>query len=460
MQQFGTIHSWNQLQGLAEIALFLSDMTNASLGQPGAFSLSLVSKSNMTFRKWAVRVVRLAGVVVVFLVLTTFLAVQIQQRMLRGRAERLLADMHQIRLYQSTWADAQRLMTRWGAWGHYDGSCTAENCKYKIEMDSIASLVQRHAWLGWLLRRDRLNLYQWFGGRDSGFRVTFTVHDGTIWRESSAIGVSIPRRRMHRYTDINTILVSDDIDRTLSLGAGSYQRLHRTLENPFLHMGGAEGLAGHPYYKVGRPDGCMINCQIGIVYYSTHTPPAEIERLTSYDFSCFTRFHPCAEIEDLLPAAKEWHLYKEDELQQSSLPEKPCDIPVWALARDTRYVLAVEALSTKIEKGHEHYGGDYHREVTKVRVVSSLKEPPPWLPGTIVSTDLVHWDNDASPSSEDEHLVPGRQYIVFAIGNDDRSQLVTKDSPLRFERCGVQEDTPEIRRELEKGFAQNDTLHP
>ena len=92
----------------------------------------------MTFRKWAVRVAYLASGVFLSLVLLTFLAVQIQQRMLRWRAERLLADMHQIRLYQSTWADAQRLMHRWGAWGHYDGSCTAASCKYEIEMDSIA----------------------------------------------------------------------------------------------------------------------------------------------------------------------------------------------------------------------------------------------------------------------------------------------------------------------------------
>jgi hypothetical protein len=135
------------------------------------------------------------------------------------------------------------------------------------------------------------------------------------------------------------------------------------------------------------------------------------------------------------------------------------DIAVWAMARDARYVLAVEVLSTKIVKVHEGYG-DYHREVANVRVASSLKEPAPWLPGAIVSTDRPFWANDASPSSEDDHLVPRRRYIVFAIGNDDRRQLVTKDSPLRFERCGVQEDTPETRRELEKGFAQNDTLNP
>jgi hypothetical protein len=285
------------------------------------------------------------------------------------------------------------------------------------------------------------------------------------------MGVSVPRRRIRTGNN-------DDFDWSLSVGAGSYQRLHRTLENPFLFMGGAEGLSQHPYYKVGRPGGCMINCQMGVVYYSTHTPPAEIVRLTSYNFSCFTRFNPCMKIEDLLPAAREWHLYdnaydsspsvpkpppqpefKPSVSKQIPLPEKPCDIPVWALARDARYVLAVEALSTKIAKVHEEYG-DYRREVAKVRVVSSLKEPAPWLPGAIVSTDHAFWANDPSPSSQAEHLVPGKRYIVFAIGNDDRDRLVTKDSPLRFEPCGVQEDTPEVRRDLEKGFAQNDTLNP
>jgi hypothetical protein len=159
------------------------------------------------------------------MVLLTILAVQIQQRALRWLAERLSADMHEICLYQSTWADAQRLMHRWGAWGHYDGSCTAESCKYEIEMDSICFYnprIPRHAWLDWLLMHDRFNLYNWFGGRGSAFTASFTVHDGTIWRESTAIGVSVPRRRMRRYNDFNW---------TLSVGAGSYQRLRKTLGN-------------------------------------------------------------------------------------------------------------------------------------------------------------------------------------------------------------------------------------
>jgi hypothetical protein len=430
----------------------------------------------MSFRKWAVRFVLFAGGVVLSLVLLTFLAVQTQQRMLRWRAERLLADMHQIRLYQSTWADAQRMMHRWGAWGHYDGSCMAASCNYEIEMSSIAYYnphVPGHAWLDWLLQHDRLNLYQWFGGRLSAVKASFTVHDGTIWRESTGMGVSVPRRRMRRVTGPDTILNDDDFDWTLSVGAESYQRVHQTLDDPSLYMSGARSLGDHPYYKVRRPGGCMVLCQIVDVYYSTHTPPAEIERLTSYDFSCFTRFNPCARIVDLLPAAEEWHLYdseyeygptvpfpKERPLSEYSVPKPiPCsNIPVWAIARDAHYVLAVEALSTKIVKVQEDYG-EFDREVAKVRIIGSLKEPPPWRTDATISTNNLYLEesDDVSPS-EAEHLVPGRRYIVFAIY--DRIQLVTKDSPIRFERCGVQEDTPEIRRELEKGFAQNDTLRP
>jgi hypothetical protein len=144
----------------------------AHLRQPGALSLSLVSKHNMTFRKWAVRFVLFAGGVFLSLVLITFLTVQIQLIISRSRAERLSADMHQIRLYQSTWADAQRLMNRWGAWGHYDGSCTAANCHYAIGMGTIRYQnphAPRRAWMDWLSAHDRLNLYEWLGGRDAAF---------------------------------------------------------------------------------------------------------------------------------------------------------------------------------------------------------------------------------------------------------------------------------------------------
>jgi hypothetical protein len=238
-------------------------------------------------------------------------------------------------------------------------------------------------------------------------------------------------------------------------------------------MGGDESLAGHPYYKVGRPGGCKILCQIVSINYSTRTPSAEIERLTSYDFSCFTRFHPCDRMVDLLPAAKEWHLYDSEyesgptvPVPKSGPPPFPkllpiscSNIPVWAQARDARYILTVEALSTKTTRTDEGWG-ELHREVTEAKVVNSLKEPVPWLPGAIVSISSSHLDAGATPSSPDGHMIPGRRYILFPGGNTRRPERTTKDSPIEFDRCGVQEDTPETRHELEKGFAQNDTLGP
>lgn len=419
----------------------------------------------MTFRKWAVRVVRFSSVVAVSLVLIAFLAVQIQQRMLRWRAERLLADMHQIRLYQSPWADAQRLMHRWGAWGHYDGSCTAASCTYGIEMVCIpcySPRAPRHAWLDWLMTHDRFNLFEWFGGRGSRFYAFFTVHDGTIWREGTGIRVDVPTREMRK---------ENYSEWSLSVGGESRQRLHRTREDPFFLVGGDDQLAQQPYYKVWRPSGCKTLCQIVEVYYSTHTPPAEIERLTSYDFSCFTRFHPCARIVDLLPAAEEWHLYdseyessptvlvpKERPLSEDSLPKPPpcSSIPVWAQARDAPYVLAIEALSTKIVKNQEN--DRQYRKVVKVRVVSSLKDSAPWLTGAIVNADNLEWFDKDWLSSQYAPLVSGRRYIVFAA--ELEGLVTTMPLPITFDRCGVREDTPEMRRELEKGFAQNDTLRP
>jgi hypothetical protein len=414
----------------------------------------------MTIRSWAVRIVLFAGALFLSVVLIAFLIVQIQLIISRWRAERLSADMHQIRLYQSTWADAQRLMNRWGAWGHYNGSCTTASCKYAIGMGTIRYQnpnAPRRAWVEWLSAHDRLNLYEWLGGRDAVSYASFTVHDGTIWRTGSGIGVTVPTRRIRR---------DNDRPWSLSISATSRQRLHRTIEDPFSYMYSEDELAQHPYYKVGRPGGCMVNCQFEIVYYSTHTPAAEIERLTSYNFSCFTQLIACAHIDDLLPVSKEWHLYDEHQSNptgpippprpESSYVEKPippCSkIPVWAHARDIRYALAVEVLSTTADDQK------YDPGMAKVRVVNSLKEPAPWLPGAIVSA--YHYGNGYIPPEEAEHLVPGKRFILFPIGNDERHDILTKDSPIKLDRCGVLEDTPEIRLELSKGFAQNDTLSP
>jgi hypothetical protein len=66
-------------------------------------------------------------------------------------------------------------------------------------------------------------------------------------------------------------------------------------------------------------------------------------------------------------------------------------------------------------------------------------------------------DDPNSPDAP-EHLVMGRHYLVFPPGDDRKDQRLTIESPMRLDRCGVWEDTPENRREIARGTAMNDSL--
>jgi len=416
-----------------------------------------VSKLIVTSVKWLMRTLRVVCIAALALNLLTLAAVQFQQRLLRYRAEQLMADMHQVRLYQSTWTDAERLMQRWGAWGHYDGTCSAAECRYQIALTDIS-----YSKFWWPMQHGGFRVYSWFGGRAARLLVSFTVHDGTIWRETAGISVTASPKLLS---------AADEFPLTLMVLTKSRQRLRRT-EDDWWIMGADDQLAVHPYYKAGRPGGCKINCEEAVVTYSTRTPPAEIERLTSFNLSCLTQFPSCMELEQLLPAAKDWGLYHEKEnsaMQATAGPTRPCDIPLWAIARDTRYALVVEGLSTtNVTKPGTTFlaadellgnGPDFKEEEDQVRILTILKGSPPWH---LRVTALAHpyggtqFYPDVLGASE--HLLPGKRYIVFPIGDDRRDQVLTRESPIALDPCGVWEDTPENRRELEKGFAQNDDL--
>ena len=58
------------------------------------------------------RLIRLAAIAIAAIVLCAAAYVQIQQHLLRWRAERLLNDIREIQMGKSTWVDAQRMMHR------------------------------------------------------------------------------------------------------------------------------------------------------------------------------------------------------------------------------------------------------------------------------------------------------------------------------------------------------------
>jgi hypothetical protein len=393
----------------------------------------------MTYKKWIFRILRVVALSALAAILFTFFAVQFQQRLLRFRAERLMADMHQIRLYQSTWADAQRLMYRWGAWGHYDGSCTAKDCRYDISLTDASWRSWdrgRKGDAGWLWRHQiAYVLYRWLGGRYAIVHCGFIVQDGTIWRTITWVNLAVPPRSLDK----------EDFGYVLIAGAKSQQALRRSESGGWV-LGGDDVPAEHPYYKVGRPGGCTF-CEDVEVTYSTRTPEAEINRLTSFDFSCLTSFFSCKIPEDIMPAVREEGLYGDLDPRRYAHPTPPssteyCNSLLWAVARDSGTAFVVDVLSISQEMGPN---GPY--PMAKIRVAEYLKGDALWPVGSVINAPA-------------EGMDPGKRYVVLpdeiTYGKRDRYEDESEIVPVR---CGVQQDTPEVRRELGKGFAQNDNLH-
>ena len=370
----------------------------------------------------------------VMLVSISHIAIEFEQALLEYRAEKLLADFQQIKLHQSTWQDAQELMHRWGAWGHYDGSCTASDCRYTIVVESATPREQRGLYQR--LSQFRLNwIYSVLGGRYFRFFAGFIVQDGAVWRTDIAAMVEIPL-----YAN------KGDIGEVLVASAKSRSVLHTIATGGWV-LGDDEQLAQHPWYKAGRPGGCTF-CMSSDVTYSEQTPQAEIRRLTSLNLSCITQIIPCTKVEDLMPAARDWHLYDHYYLGPSST--NPCDIPLWALGREATEALAVETIYAKNTEGDPHTR-NRQRQLLQVKVLESLKGPSPWPPGSIIQPDDII--GEVGSSSIHEETQAGKHYILLTKFEKHRALHEVDLLP-----CGIRADMPQTRAELVKGFAQNDAL--
>lgn len=393
---------------------------------------------------------RIAGSVALALLLllsALLAAVQAQQWLLRWRVERLMADMHRIRLYQTTWPEAQRLMSKWGAWGHCDGACTAEDCEYAITMANSfwgGVGVELPGWLRFILKVPRV--FSGLGGRLGILRATITVHNGTGWRTKDWVELDVPPEWFSSNPQ--------DGEYSLILTVRSRQQLHPGFEQDRI-LGDIEQLAEHPYFVAGSPSGCEI-CLAGEVTYSTRTPQWQIDELTKFNFSCFTQWHPCRFLRDLYPATDYWHIvggmFDFGQPRKMTPPTAAdCDIPVWALGRDFNSISEVEALTSESVKDGR-YAEPQMMEKVKIKVLSTIKGSRR-MDGLTADAYPYAGNTDEVQYEVAEHMQMGQRYLLL---RQDKESDPPLPPGLTLERCGVQLDTPDVREELKKGISMND----
>lgn len=362
------------------------------------------------------RIARVLAASAILLLFVLFVGIQIRQHLLRHRVEQLFSDIRDIHPHKSNWQDAQALMKRWGPAGRAETSCSPESCVYQITVGNM---------------RGNFRLLQRLGMRDAWVRFRFLVHANIVEQTSTEFWLEVPGGALRSGPDYKDRYV-------LIFTEKNFPSLRVTH-----YLGVEEQLGDHPFYIVTRPGGCS-DCLKADVQYSTDISQSDLNKLTAFNLGCITSFRPCVWLEDVLPAAEQWQLYGypwAPLAPDHHFTLKPCRVPIWALGRDTRTAIIGDTISTVQQKLED---GNYYEGVS-LRVVSSIPNSK-WRSGNHLT--VLPYPEEPAMS---EHLIPGKRYIVLL---DDWNASATY---VGIRRCGVLDDTPQTRLELNKGFIQRNS---
>jgi hypothetical protein len=397
----------------------------------------------MVYRFTLIRAARFVGIclVVSFVVLNVFLRFEAYR--FQRQAERLMADVQALKLRQSNWLEAERLISRWGKYGHYEGHCDASFCRYSIGLNSPGMALGNAGFWRHLdnhfVRLTAPFIFAYSGGRLATLLTTIVVQDSVVLRKSAVFIYDVP---------------------STSSGSSGYSLIATSRATSRLTSGGwpligSEQLAEHPFYAFTRPGGCSF-CLMVNVTFTPDTPGPEMRRLITFDLSCITRLRACRNLEDIYPAAENWHLYDNTPAGRPSPPNQvhtenaplplACGVPLFARGREASQILSVTAVS----ESQERQPGEVI-EKASVRLNGVLKGETEYKPGELIAV-TSRSDSTYSPNEIETPLNPGKQFLLLTVYRENKSY------PLELGRCLVLSDTPEIRDQLKAGVAQNDSL--
>ncbi len=234
--------------------------------------------------------------------LLLLLYVQVNERIMRHRAERLVEEMRQLEVNKSTWDDLQGIRTRWGAWGHYEGECTTKKCDYRIDLEDLPG---RQTWQRVIAYLGHSNM--------AVAMLDIQVEDGLVRMTTFDLWTLVPKGYGARWEREEPQPAG-----YVPYSSGSYTLIARaTSRFPIEHLCCYwPGPVPHPEYVLSKPSGCE-GC---LAIWTAFEPRASITtkaRMTDFNFSRITRWRPCADEEDIMPdagkeMAEDWPLTQTD----------------------------------------------------------------------------------------------------------------------------------------------------
>lgn len=237
---------------------------------------------------WIVLTIAVLGVVAVC-------AIQIEQRLLRARAQRLLDGVRSLELRRTSFDETRGFLSDWNGWIQYEGPCSPAKCTATLELNDFFV-----AHVGVLVYKlNFMEPYLLLGGLPSQVRARVEVRDGVLWSKSFFVAVEVPEYKNQK----------GDFGRYTLIGDA------KTVSRPEISNYWTPAMRSHPEYMVGKPGGCDGPCIEVHAKFTPFADPADVDRLMQFDLSCLTRLmHPCRTERDVMPTAWEQYL-KEAELK-------------------------------------------------------------------------------------------------------------------------------------------------
>lgn len=378
------------------------------------------------------RFLKYGAVLALGVLLTTALLIHVQQRILRGRAEQLLADVRSLELRKATFEDAQQVFRRWRGFGQYHGQCAQQHCTFEVTLQDIVFRCPGPCLF--LLRIDEL-----LGGRPARMIATIGVQNGVVWEKSFAVDLIVwPFDNPQGYTSEYMLMGSAD----------SVSRFPPPQQ---------WGAFVHPNYIVGRPGGCE-GCLAVYARFTPYADPADVQRLMQFNLSCLTRWKRCLVPGDIMPDV--WAEQSREEANYEKLPvQAACGSQVVEmLGRDAEDAGIVEVLSRRSEAGSD----GHPIQVFTVRLAERLKRATLWEMGA--TRDLPLFENDfglAAPKTLSQ-VRPGSRFILLFTAYP---LAVPKGHDVWVENCGVipfsESHLELVRRGIKQDYeaAEEDEAH-
>jgi len=344
----------------------------------------------------------------------TFIAIQIEQHLFRRRAELLLSQVQSLELRKTSWQEAQAKLKQWGPEPESYLPCNEHECSLRITLNDFVTgillgkniFVRLDDYLRWRLKLSyntgpferalfaMFRTYVRAGGHPARIAASIGMRDGIIWGKGISVGIET-------YARNGTWTSSDGgpVEYTLIASAQSVSRFsfyETGLYNPQLAL--------HPDYAIGRPGGCEI-CVMGWVKFTPYAAPTDTRHLTQFNLSCLTRWHPCLDQNDIMPAA--WKQYLAEK-QHMNAPSKADSCPpsaVEVVGRDSSHI----ALGEVVEYRDKIDSQGYHEDSAKVRVLDRLKGLPEWKVGEIREVPIL-----LETSKPNLKIQSGVRLILFA----------------------------------------------